>query len=128
MRSNRIYAKICPACSAENDATAETCGSCPASLATVRSRYVAQPADTPAAAVTVDASTGGSLSGVLGWALLLAGILGLVAAASMDTSVATAYGSSVHNLALADERRNYLMVAGLATLIGVIMITGSGRR
>lgn len=61
----------------------------------------------------------------IGIVLLILGVLGGLAALNMDTSVATEgrYGfpGRVVNLSLMEQRRTFLMLAGLATLIGAIL-------
>jgi hypothetical protein len=75
---------------------------------------------------------GGHSAGWLGWLLVAGGAVGLIVALNMDTSVSTGgdylgFGVStprmrVNNLGLMEERRNFLMLSGLACLIGVILI------
>ena len=62
------------------------------------------------------------------WIVFLAGLVGLVYALMMDTTVpvpgdADAYGlpHRVHNIGLLDERRTILIVSGLGVTIGVIV-------
>jgi hypothetical protein len=73
--------------------------------------------------------------GILGAVILVAGIIGMLLAASMDTSVAVrdvnlpsavrAYVPSdmrVNNLGLMQEKQNYLIGAGVVAIIGAILL------
>jgi hypothetical protein len=68
------------------------------------------------------AESGGHGAGGLGWLLLLGGVAGAVFALMMTVSVGTEYGPDVVNIGLMDDRRNYLIVSGLACVIGVILV------
>lgn len=56
-----------------------------------------------------------------GFAILAAGIVGLLAAMNMDVSVSSGLGR-VSNIGLMAQRQNYIMVAGLAVLAGLLMV------
>lgn len=57
-----------------------------------------------------------------GIGLIVTGVIsGIFALIFFETTVSTGMGR-VHNIGLMDERRNYLMVAGLAVVIGVILL------
>ena len=58
---------------------------------------------------------------VLGVLLFLGGLLGLWIAFAMDTTVATEFGR-VHNIGLMSQRTNYLIVSGIITLVGVLLL------
>ena len=53
--------------------------------------------------------------------LLLIGVAGLILSLGMDTSVETGLGR-VNNIGLMKDQQNYLMVSGLITLIGIILL------
>ena len=60
-----------------------------------------------------------------GQVLIVIGVLILVAAFSMDTTVSSssAYSSGrVHNIGLMDERRNWLLLGGFLVLTGVLLV------
>lgn len=59
---------------------------------------------------------------VIGWFAVLIGIVVAIIALNMDTSVATGFGGRVNNIGLMDERRNILIVASLAILVGVALL------
>lgn len=56
-----------------------------------------------------------------GFAILAAGIVGLLAAMNMDVSVSSGLGR-VSNIGLMAQRQNYMMIAGLAVLAGLLMV------
>lgn len=56
-----------------------------------------------------------------GYLVLVLGVVGLIAALNMDVSVSSGF-SRVNNLGLMAERQNYTIVAGLAVLVGLIMV------
>lgn len=58
-----------------------------------------------------------------GW-IATFGVIGAVIALFMDVSVSDGSGGYVNNIGLMSDRQNYLIVAGLAILVGVIMIVG----
>ena len=62
----------------------------------------------------------------LGVLILLIGIVGLVAAFGMDTSVDTGFGR-VNNLGLMKDQQNYITVAALLVLIGIVLMVASSR-
>jgi uncharacterized membrane protein len=57
-----------------------------------------------------------------GKALLLIGVVGLLAALAMDTSVSTGFGR-VNNIGLMRDQQNYVMMALAAIVAGIIMIS-----
>lgn len=73
----------------------------------------------------------------LGYLSLVGGVIWMLFAFNMDTSVSVGgesfFGSyvprsRVANLDLMNQQRNHLMIGGVASLIGVIMLVGGGRR
>lgn len=58
---------------------------------------------------------------IAGFALLVIGILWLIGAYTMDVSVPTISGNRVNNIGLISDRQNNLLLAGLITLIGVLL-------
>ena len=58
-----------------------------------------------------------------GWGqlALIAGIVGLVLAFAMDTSVSTGFGR-VNNIGLMKDQQNYIMIAGLLIVAGLVML------
>lgn len=56
----------------------------------------------------------------LGVIILGCGIIGILFALSMDTSVSTQFGS-VNNLGLMADRQNYIIISGLAIAAGLLM-------
>jgi hypothetical protein len=61
-----------------------------------------------------------------GGAVLLFGIVFGLYALNMDTSVETAFGR-VNNIGLLNDQQNYIIVAGIATLAGLIMMVMARR-
>lgn len=61
-----------------------------------------------------------------GWGgtILVVGIVVLIVALSMDTSVSTDFGR-VNNLGLMKDQQNYLMVSGLMIIAGLVMMVAS---
>ncbi len=68
----------------------------------------------------------------VGFGLIAIGVIWLLIAFNMDTSVevpSTYFGSSrVENIGLIAQRQNHLMVAGLVTLIGTLLVIFGGQR
>lgn len=60
-----------------------------------------------------------------GWGqlALIAGVVALIAALSMDTSVSTGYGR-VNNLGLMKDQQNYIFIAIALMVIGLMMVIG----
>lgn len=58
---------------------------------------------------------------VLGIFLVVVGLLWAIVASNMDVTVGTGYGA-VNNIGLMDVRRNNLLFAGLAVLVGAVFI------
>lgn len=56
-----------------------------------------------------------------GGAILIAGIIGLVAALAMDTSVSTGLGR-VNNLGLMQDQQNYIIITSVIILGGLVMM------
>lgn len=113
----------CPDCSKLVSDSAPTCVHCGRPLA-------AAAMETPT--VPVETRGNGHDAGWLGSWLLIAGIVGLLWAFNLDTSVeaggeylglgVSVPRARVNNLGLMEERRNYLMLSGLACVIGVIVL------
>lgn len=61
-----------------------------------------------------------------GICLLIAGVVGLIGAMSMDVSVASGFGR-VNNLGLMSERQNFTIVAGIVILAGLLMLIFGGK-
>lgn len=49
------------------------------------------------------------------------GIIGIIFAILMDTSVATYGGDRIHNIGLISDQQNYVIVSGILLLVGVIL-------
>jgi hypothetical protein len=64
---------------------------------------------------------------VFGVLILLAGVVGLLAALGMDTSVDTGFGR-VNNLGLMKDQQNYIMVSALMVLVGIVTMLASRSR
>lgn len=60
-----------------------------------------------------------------GGLLLLIGIIGIVLALNLDTSVSTSAGR-VNNLGLMNDKQNYLILAGVIALIGAVLQVRDG--
>jgi hypothetical protein len=58
----------------------------------------------------------------IGTALLVFGIISLIAVLSMDTSVPTDSFSRVNNLGLMQEKQNFMMLSGLIVLVGAMLM------
>ena len=54
--------------------------------------------------------------------LVIVGIIWILFSFAMDTTVTTDYGYTVNNIGLMETKRNSFMLAGLTTLIGVLLI------
>ncbi len=63
----------------------------------------------------------------LGIAVLIIGIIGLVGALMMDTSVDT-YGGRVHNIGLMGQQQNFLLVSMATAIAGVLVLVFSSRK
>ncbi len=64
----------------------------------------------------------------IGWPLIILGIIGIVSSLNMDTSVGSIGGQRIHNLSLASQQMNYIVVSCLCLLIGVILtVLGANR-
>jgi hypothetical protein len=61
----------------------------------------------------------------LGIGLLMIGIIGVVLVMMMDTSVVSGYGR-VNNLGLMNDQQNYLIIAGLAVIAGLVLVVMGG--
>ena len=59
----------------------------------------------------------------IGISVLIIGLVGLVLALGIDTSVATGHGDNrVHNIGLMSEKQNYLFVAIALAVVGVVLL------
>jgi len=58
---------------------------------------------------------------VMGWLLIIGGIIALVYSLSMDTSVSNSSGGRIHNIGLMNEKQNFVIVSSLILLIGIII-------
>lgn len=58
----------------------------------------------------------------IGTALLVLGIISLIAVLSIDTSVPTDGFSRVNNLGLMQEKQNFMMLSGLIILVGAVLM------
>jgi hypothetical protein len=63
----------------------------------------------------------------LGFILTVIGVAALIASYLMDTTLATADGARVSNVALMADRQLYLMIAGIVTVAGVLMVLFTGK-
>jgi hypothetical protein len=61
----------------------------------------------------------------LGTIILICGLIGAAAALGMDTTVHSPIGD-VNNIGLLQDRQNFLMIAGVAVVVGVLMILFGG--
>lgn len=50
----------------------------------------------------------------------IGGVIGLMFALAMDTSVSTGYGS-VNNIGLMADRQNYMVISGIAIIAGILL-------
>lgn len=64
----------------------------------------------------------------VGFFVLMFGVIGLLAAMSMDVSVSTGSGSRVNNIGLIADRQNYTLIAGLVSLGGLLMMAFGGKQ
>ena len=58
----------------------------------------------------------------LGLTLTIVGVIALVAALMMDTTLATAEGARISNVALMADRQLYTLIAGIVLVAGVLMV------
>jgi len=56
-----------------------------------------------------------------GFFILAVGVIWLLVALNMDTSIATGYGGRVNNIGLMASKQNYIIVGGLITLCGLLI-------
>lgn len=77
---------------------------------------------------TTPAEPGPSGVRIVGGVLLLAGCLGLLMALSMDTSVEAGAFGRVNNVGLMADRQNYIMIACVLGLGGLILCAFGGKR
>lgn len=61
-----------------------------------------------------------------GGVILIAGIIGLLAALRMDTSVPTGMGR-VNNIGLLNDQQNYILITSVMILAGLVMLAMSSR-
>ncbi|NHB93266.1 hypothetical protein [Photorhabdus cinerea] len=62
---------------------------------------------------------------VLGYFLLNVGIIWILVALNMDTSVSSQYGSKINSIRLIASQQNHLLIGAFITLYGLIMIISS---
>jgi hypothetical protein len=117
----------CPFCGEDIRATARKCKHCGEWLTGNR-----EPSE-----VSGQGGRGGCWLSGLGWLLLVAGTSGLIYAASLDTSVATGDGftgslyaprSRVHNIGLLNDKQNALIMSGVVTLAGAVLVAAGAVR
>jgi uncharacterized membrane protein len=63
----------------------------------------------------------------LGFTLTIVGVIALIAAIMMDTTIATAAGARVSNVALMADRQLYTLIAGIVLVAGVLMVLFTGK-
>ncbi len=56
-----------------------------------------------------------------GFFILTVGIIWLLVALNMDTSIATGYGGRVNNIGLMASKQNHIVIGGLITLCGLLI-------
>jgi hypothetical protein len=69
----------------------------------------------------IEISTGETSMRGLGLMVLVGGLIGLLAAMGMDTSVSTDFGS-VNNIGLMNDKQNYVVISCVALVAGVLMM------
>lgn len=62
-----------------------------------------------------------------GFFLCVAGLVAVIAALMMDTSVATLGGGRVNNLGLMADRQLYTLLGGIVLVAGVLMVLFTGK-
>ncbi|MEE4461865.1 hypothetical protein V2S84_06985 [Azotobacter chroococcum] len=60
--------------------------------------------------------------------LLMAGVLWLLVAMGIDTSVAVGDGRRVNNIGLIADQQNHIMLGGMVALAGLLMVIFGGRK
>lgn len=63
----------------------------------------------------------------LGFTLTVAGVIALIAALMMDTTVAAAGGARVSDVARMADRQLYMLLAGLVLVAGVLIALFTGK-
>ena len=64
----------------------------------------------------------------LGILVLIGGLLGLLRASNIDTTVSDDYGGRVHNIGLINDKQNALMISGVMCVVGALFIGLGGRK
>lgn len=60
--------------------------------------------------------------------LMVVGVIAVLAALGMDTSVGTGLGGRVNNIGLMADRQNYTIIGGLMAIAGLLMVIFSGHK
>lgn len=63
----------------------------------------------------------------LGFTLTVVGVIALIAALMMDTTVVVAGGARVNDVALMADRQLYMLLAGLVLVAGVLIALFTGK-
>lgn len=63
----------------------------------------------------------------LGFILTVVGVIALIASYMMDTTLATADGARVSNVALMADRQLYTLMAGMVLVAGVLLVLFTGK-
>lgn len=58
---------------------------------------------------------------IIGFLVLVIGLIGLAFSLGLDTAVLTSHGGRVHNIGLINERQNYLIVSIALSVVGAIV-------
>lgn len=106
-------AAACAGCRSPLPPQATACPGCGRSVAPA-------PDPRPAARESGSTEEGGGLR-VLGTLMLIVGVIWLVAAYSMDTTVSTGFGRA-HNYGLLNERQTQVTISSLVTLVGAMCL------
>lgn len=63
----------------------------------------------------------------LGYVSLVVGVIWLLVAFNLDTSVSTGYGTRVNNIGLMASKQNHILIGAFITLCGLLMVIFSKR-
>lgn len=63
----------------------------------------------------------------LGLILTVVGVIAMIAAFMMDTTLATAEGARISNVSLMADRQLYTLIAGIVLVAGVLMVLFTGK-
>jgi hypothetical protein len=66
--------------------------------------------------------------GVIGWFLVIVGVIALMSTLGMDTTVPSSGVGRIHNVGLMNEKQNYLIVSGIVLLSGMLLVSIPTRR